>query len=149
MPLVSIIMNCFNCSAYLSEALDSVSQQTFKDYEIIFWDNLSTDGSGEIALRYGEPLRYFRGKEFLSLGSARNAALEKVRGKYIAFLDCDDVWFPEKLDRQVKLLESKEELGLVYSDSLVIDSQGNLLRKTYFRIPKPSSGRVFNNLLVC
>lgn len=147
MPLVSIIMNCFNCSRYLSEALDSVSQQTFKDYEIIFWDNVSTDRSSEIALSYGEPLRYFRGKEFLPLGAARNAALEKVRGKYIAFLDCDDIWFPEKLGEQVKLLESNEELGLVFSDSHVIDSKGHLLRKTYFRIPKPSSGRVFNELL--
>ena len=146
MPLVSIIMNCYNCSQYLSEALDSVSQQTFKDYEIICWDNQSTDGSREIALGYGEPLRYFRGEEFLPLGAARNAALEKAQGKYIAFLDCDDIWFPEKLKKQIEIMESNEELGLVFSDSYVIDSKGNLLRKTYFRIPKPSSGRVFNEL---
>jgi len=67
MPLVSVIMNCHNCSKYLREALDSAYQQTFKNYEIIFWDNKSTDNSAQIALSYGEPLRYFQGEEYLPL----------------------------------------------------------------------------------
>lgn len=148
MPLISIIMNCYNGSKYLPQALDSVYQQTFKDYEIIFWDNQSTDNSGEIALRYGEPLRYFRGEEFLPLGAARNAAIEKASGKYIAFLDCDDIWLPEKLEKQVELLDSNKELGLVYSDTYVIDKNGNLIKSTYFRSIKPFSGNVFKELFL-
>jgi len=148
MPLVSVIMNCHNCSKYLPQALDSVFQQTFKDYEIIFWDNQSSDNSGEIALSYGEPLRYFRGEQFLPLGAARNAAIEKARGKYIAFLDCDDIWFPEKLETQVELLDSNKELGLVYSNSYVIDCTGNHRKYTCFDIQKPSRGNVFNELLL-
>lgn len=147
MPLVSVIMNCHNCSKYLPQALDSVYQQTFKDYEIIFWDNMSTDSSGEIALSYGEPLRYFRGEEFLPLGAARNAAIEKAEGRYIAFLDCDDIWLPEKLEKQVALLESNRELGLVYSDSYMIDSSGNLRENTFFNDMKPVRGNAFNKLL--
>ena len=146
MPLVSVIMNCHNCSKYLPQALDSVYQQTFKDYEIIFWDNQSTDSSGEIALSYGEPLRYFRGEEFLPLGAARNAAIEKAEGRYIAFLDCDDIWLPEKLEKQVALLESNRELGLVYSDSYVIDGNGDLRENTCFCATKPAGGNAFNEL---
>lgn len=148
MPTVSVIMNCHNCNKYLTQALDSVYKQTFKNYEIIFWDNQSTDNSSEIALSYGEPLRYFRGEEFLPLGAARNAAIEKARGEYIAFLDCDDIWLPEKLEKQVELLDSNKELGLVYSDSYVIDSNGNFIKSTYFHSVKPFRENAFNELLV-
>ena len=147
MPTVSVIMNCRNCARYLGQALDSVSQQTFKDYDIVFWDNLSDDGSGEIAQGYGEPLRYFRGEKYLPLGAARNAALENAGGKYIAFLDCDDVWLPEKLEKQVALLNSNEPLGLVYADSYIIDANGDLKEGTYFIGRNPARGQAFHNLL--
>jgi glycosyltransferase involved in cell wall biosynthesis len=140
-------MNCRNCARYLPEALDSVRQQTFKDYEIILWDNQSTDNSGEIAQSYGKPLKYFRGEEYLPLGAARNKAIEQAAGKYIAFLDCDDIWLPEKLEKQVALLESKKELGLVYSDCYVIDSAGTAREKTYFyNYKKPFRGMAFKEL---
>jgi glycosyltransferase involved in cell wall biosynthesis len=139
-------MNCRNCAAYLREALDSVYQQTFKDYEIIFWDNQSTDDSGKIAQSYGSPLRYFRGEAYLPLGAARNKAIEKANGKYIAFLDCDDIWLPEKLERQVALLESNKELGLVYSDCYLIDSEGKASGKTIFDSVKPLRGMAFDGL---
>jgi len=145
-PLVSIIMNCRNCGAYLREALDSVYKQTFKDYEIIFWDNQSTDDSGRIAQSYGKPLKYFRGEEFLPLGAARNAAIEKASGKYIAFLDCDDIWLPQKMEKQVALLESYKALGLVYSDCYLIDSVGTTGEKTFFHHSPPFRGMVFNQL---
>ena len=146
MPLVSVIMNCYNSARYLREALDSIFQQTFKDYEIIFWDNLSTDGSDKIAQSYGSPLKYFRGEEFLPLGAARNKAIEKATGKYIAFLDCDDIWLKEKLERQVALLESNRELGLVYSDCHVIDSAGNTAEKTLLSGKVPFRGMAFSQL---
>ena len=97
MPLVSIIMNCYNSARYLREALDSIFQQTFKDYEIIFWDNQSTDDSSKIARSYGAPLKYFRGEEFLPLGAARNSAIEKATGKYIAFAVLTFSCFEESL----------------------------------------------------
>jgi len=148
MPTLSIIMNCHNCSKYLSKALESVYQQTFKDYEIIFWDNKSTDTSAEIALSYGEPLKYFKGEEFLPLGTARNLAINKARGKYIAFLDCDDMWLPEKLEMQCKLLDSNEDLGLVYSDSYMVDYDGNCRKNTCFEVLKPYRGSVLKELLL-
>ncbi len=146
MPLVSIITNCYNGARYLREALDSVYRQTFKDFEIIFWDNQSTDDSGKIAQSYGEPLQYFRGEKFLPLGAARNAAIEKATGKYIAFLDSDDIWLPEKLEKQVALMESNRALGLVYSDCYFIDSAGTPGEKTCFHHSPPFRGMAFNQL---
>jgi glycosyltransferase involved in cell wall biosynthesis len=116
-PLVSIIMNCWNCEKYLREALDSVYAQTYSHWEIIFWNNASTDHSGEIARSYDHRLRYFKGEATIPLGAARNKALEQVGGEYIAFLDCDDVWLPEKLEKQIPLFDDPK-VGLVYCDTI-------------------------------
>lgn len=144
MPLVSVIMNCRNSAKYLREALDSVYGQTFKDYEIIFWDNVSTDDSPEIALSYHEPLRYFRGESFLPLGAARNKAVEKAQGKYLALLDCDDLWLPEKLQRQVALFQSDPEIALAYSDCYFIDAAGNITGNFFAKFRPYSEGAFYN-----
>ncbi|MCL7411934.1 MAG: glycosyltransferase [Methanosarcinaceae archaeon] len=139
-------MNCFNCSKYLQEAIDSVYAQTYADWEIIFWDNASTDNSAEIAKSYDKKLRYFRGEKNIPLGNARNLAIEMVRGEYVAFLDCDDIWMPQKLEKQVKLFETQSDVMLVYSDSYLIDSEGNTIR-TAFETEEPYKGQVFDELL--
>ena len=121
---VSVIMNCLNCSKYLREAIDSVYAQTYKNWEIIFWDNASTDNSAEIAKSYDEKLRYFRGEKTVPLYAARNLALKQAKGKYIAFLDCDDYWLPQKLERQVEIFESDKNIGLVYSNVEILERSG-------------------------
>ena len=89
-PLVSIIMNCFNGEEFLCEAIDSVYAQSYTNWEIIFWDNASTDQTASIAKSYDKKLKYFRTSKTTSLGEARVAATKKARGKYLAFLDVDD-----------------------------------------------------------
>ena len=84
--LVSIIMNCYNGQRFLKEAIDSVYQQDYEDWEIIFWDNASEDDSAKIAKSYDKKLKYFLAPSNTSLGEARNIALQKAHGKYIAFL---------------------------------------------------------------
>ena len=122
-PRVSVIMNCLNGAQYLREAIDSVFAQTYPDWEIVFWDNGSSDESAAIATSYGQRVRYFRSEETYPLGKARNLALEQARGEYLAFLDCDDVWFPTKLEKQIALFERNPNLGLVYCDALnVVDT---------------------------
>ena len=115
LPEVSVIMNCYNCSKYLKEAIDSVYAQTYQDWEIVFWDNASSDNSAEIAKRYNNKLKYFHAEITIPLGQARNRAIEKAKGKYIAFLDCDDVWLPEKLEKQVKVFCKNPKAMLVLS----------------------------------
>jgi glycosyltransferase involved in cell wall biosynthesis len=127
MPKVSVIMNCYNSDAFLREAIDSVYAQTFGDWEIIFWDNQSTDESAAIAQSYDARLRYFRAEEFLPLGAARNRALAQATGELVAILDCDDIWKPEKLERQVKLFETDPAIGVVYSNCDIVDQAGGFL----------------------
>jgi glycosyltransferase involved in cell wall biosynthesis len=122
-PLVSVIMNCLNGEQFLRPALDSIYAQTYSNWEIIFWDNASTDNTPEIAQSYDERLRYFRGAQTIPLGAARNKALEQARGDYIAFLDCDDLWLPQKLAKQLPLF-ADPEVGLVFSDSFDLVENG-------------------------
>ena len=132
-PLVSIIMNCFNCDKYVGDAIDSVYAQTYTNWEVIFWDNASTDKSADIAKSYDSKLRYFRGKATIPLGSARNKALEKCRGEFIAFLDCDDLWMPEKLEKQMPLFQDLD-IGLVFSDAIFFNKMGQR-KQLYDRQP--------------
>ena len=116
-PLISIIMNCYNGEKYLREAIDSVINQTYKNWEIIFWDNRSTDKSAEIFKGYKDNrLKYYCASKHANiLYEARNCALLKVNGKFIAFLDVDDWWSHDKLEKQIPLFEDSE-VGLVYGN---------------------------------
>lgn len=144
-PSVSVIMNCYNSAQYLAEAIDSIFTQTYQDWEIIFFDNCSTDDSAGIAQRYDGRLRYFYNDKTVPLGHARNLAIEKARGKYIAFLDCDDLWLNSKLSRQVAVLETDMDLGAVFSDALFF-GQGTKTFRT-FPVKKPQQGMIFKDLL--
>lgn len=137
-PAVSVIMNCLNGEEYLREAIDSVVAQTYPDWEIIFWDNASQDNSGAIAKSYGERVRCFKGDATVPLGQARNLAIAEAKGRYLAILDCDDVWLPEKLERQVALLEHDQLLGLVFSDCHFMDLSGTFQGTFFQRVPPPT-----------
>ena len=145
MPLVTVIINCLNGERYLREAMDSVFAQTFQDWEIVFWDNASTDGSADIAKSYGDRVRYFKSDTTSSLGRARNLAISHARGEYVALLDCDDLWLPWKLEKQLRLLKKYPDLALCYSNSMFFNSGGDLY--DHFSQVKPKRGMVFGYLL--
>ena len=105
-PLVSIIINCYNGETYLKECIESVLSQTYKNWEIIFWDNKSKDKSAEIFKKYkDERFKYFYSNEHTSLYKARNLAMKMSTGDYIAFLDTDDLWDSNKLETQISILK--------------------------------------------
>ena len=116
-PLVSVIINCFNGEKYLRDALDSVITQTYENWEIIFWDNKSTDKSAEIFKSYEDTrLKYYSASSHEAILSvARNHALKKTNGDLIAFLDVDDWWSPNKLEKQIPLFNDPD-VGLVYGN---------------------------------
>lgn len=145
MPTVSVIMNCLNGEAHLREAMDSVAAQTFDDWEIIFWDNASTDASAAIAASYGPKVRLFSASHTVPLGAARNCAIAQSQGRYIAFLDCDDLWLPHKLASQVALLDNNARLGLVCTDTQLFEGRRVLYR--LFEQAAPARGRVFKELM--
>ncbi len=113
MPLVSVIMNVRNGAQTLQEAIDSVLGQTCEDWELIVWDDRSTDNSAAIVSEYRDPrIRYFLAAEDASLGKARRDAIQQAKGDWLAFLDQDDVWLPRKLEKQLALAD--RDAALIY-----------------------------------
>ena len=109
LPKVSILMNCFNGDKYISEAIDSVLSQTYENWELIIWDNLSTDNSKNVISSYcDERIKYYCAKKHSDLGEARRLAYLRFSGDLIAFLDVDDIWFRNKLEKQVRVFEDKD-----------------------------------------
>lgn len=145
MPEVSVLINCLNEAKHLRETLDSVFSQTFSDWEIVFWDNGSSDRSGEIATSYGEQLRYFRSDTTVPLGRARKSAYEQTKGDFVAILDADDIWLPEKLERQMGLFRANRELGMAFCDTTYFDDAGDRYR--HFQLQKPHRGSIFGHAL--
>ena len=145
-PLVSIIINCFNGEKYLHEALDSVITQTYKNWEIIFWDNQSIDNSAEIFKSYKDSrLKYYCAPSHTSiLYEARNYALEKVNGDFIAFLDVDDWWLPNKLEKQIPLFDDPN-VGLVYGNEWRFFEKKN--KKEIYRKKILPTGMISDELL--
>lgn len=126
-PLISVIMNCYNGDAYLRESISSICSQTYENWELVFWDNCSTDGSMDIVRSVQDSrLKCFSALEHTSLGLARKLALEKATGEWVGFLDVDDLWFPEKLSEQMNAIQSERSaVGLVYSRCVVLDGEKN------------------------
>lgn len=150
MPLVSVIMNCYNSDTYLREAIESVYQQTFSDWEIIFFDNNSSDNSASIAQSYGERIKYIKNDVTVPLGEARNLAVAHANGQYISFLDCDDVWLPNRLEKMVNCLQAASQsprpLALCYSDAIRISDTGEKMLPYSFN-RKMYNGNVYQALI--
>lgn len=117
-PLVSVITPVFNAANFLPETIRSVQQQTLSDWEHILVDDGSTDGSPELikeATAADHRLRFLRTQGRNGPARARNQGLERARGKYVAFLDADDVWLPHKLESCTKWMKSKD-YSFIYHD---------------------------------
>ena len=108
-PLISVIMNCYDGEKYLKKSIQSLKKQTYSNWELIFWDNVSKDNSKKIFDRLKDKrFFYFRSKKFLNLYDARNQAIKKSKGKYVCFLDVDDLWKKSKLRKQVDFMNKNK-----------------------------------------
>jgi len=125
--LVSIITPVYNASTYLASTIESVLAQTYPEWELLLSDDCSTDGSKSIANSYrhiDRRIKLLTSKENTGPAGCRNRAIQSARGKYIAFLDSDDLWVPEKLDLQVEFM-SHGKYHLSFTAYQKIDEQGN------------------------
>ena len=145
-PTVSINLCCYNSEKYLRETLDSIVNQTYKDWELVIINDGSTDSTESIIYEYinkGYPIIYHY-QENKGLGYSRNEALKRSQGEFIAFIDHDDIWMPEKLEKQIPLFDNPE-VGLVYSDVINFNENGKSHRcyggKVHYK------GECFNDLL--
>jgi glycosyltransferase involved in cell wall biosynthesis len=128
-PAFSIIMNVYNGERYLAEAIDSARAQTESDWELILWDDGSTDGSARLCADYRERdprIRYFLAEDRGGIGRSRELAIRQARGAWLAFLDQDDLWTADKLAAQRRLIEADASgrLGLVYGRTETFDAAG-------------------------
>jgi glycosyltransferase involved in cell wall biosynthesis len=130
---VSVYVPTYNNARFLPECLDSILSQSFQDFEIVVVDDGSQDGSNEILLdyqsRYPNKIRYFfhPGHGHKGFAPTCNLAIQHSQGEYVARNDSDDIWYPDKLEQQVSILENYSEIGLVYSYAKYIDEVGNEL----------------------
>lgn len=126
-PKFSIIINVYNGEKYLPEALDSVFAQTYTDWELIIWDDKSTDNTDEICKQLADDrVRYYCAPERTSVGPGRNQVVHLAKGEWLTFLDHDDIWAPNKLALQHRLIEqdTSGNLGIVYGWTVEFDESG-------------------------
>lgn len=125
--LVSIITPTFNCGSFISETIKSVLNQTYKDWELIIIDDQSTDNTKEVVESFSDPrIKYYLLDKNSGAAIARNKALELAKGRWIAFLDSDDLWKPYKLEKQINFM-TKNDYAFSYHKYHEIDEEGNPL----------------------
>lgn len=124
--LVSIIMPSYNTSKYIVETIQSVLAQTYKDWELLIVDDCSTDNTDEIVKPFlaDKRIHYLKNEKNSGAAVSRNRALREAKGRWIAFLDSDDLWMPEKLERQISFMD-KNGYSFSYTDYEEIDVNGN------------------------
>lgn len=124
---MSIITPCYNAERFIAQAIERVLAQTYTDWEMLIVDDCSTDNSADIIKKYEERdcrIKYFKtDKPSGSPTLPRNIAIENATGRYIAFLDSDDLWLPDKLQRQIPLFEN-ENIAIVFSNYEKINENG-------------------------
>ncbi len=147
-PNVSVCIPTYNREHLLKETLGSVFAQTYRDFEVVIVDDGSTDGTKQMLKKCGYNVRYYW-QENAGDAAARNKLIELAKGKYISFLDSDDLLYPDALEKMVEAMPQRVEDVVVYGPYVAIDEQGNILRR---RKKKLYSGRItrhlFENILI-
>lgn len=129
---VSVITPVYNCEKYIGETIESALSQTYQDIEIILVDDCSTDKSSEIiedyVKRYPNKIVYHKQEKNMGAAVARNTALDIAKGRYVAFLDSDDLWHPEKIEKQLWLMK-KNDVAICYAAIEMINEENNLIKE--------------------
>jgi teichuronic acid biosynthesis glycosyltransferase TuaG len=128
--LVSIITPVFNSACFVAQTIDSVVGQIYGDWEMLLIDDCSSDSSADIIKQYvlrDKRIRYIRLDQNMGAAAARNRGLDEALGRYIAFVDADDLWMADKLEEQLKLIKQKNA-GLTFTAIEIIDENGNVVK---------------------
>lgn len=129
-PLVSIVMNCYDGERYLHDSLDSIFKQSYKNFELIFWDNNSKDRSKLILDKFRDKrIKYYKSDNNTKLYFARNLAIKKCSGEIITFLDVDDIWEEKKLETQVNFFKNNKDCDFIYTDYWIFEEKSKYKKK--------------------
>ncbi|KHE94085.1 MAG: glycosyltransferase [Candidatus Scalindua brodae] len=141
-PLVSVVMPTYNHAQFIGDAIGSVLDQTYTNIELIIIDNYSEDNTEEIIVSFSDTrIKYEKFRNNGIIAASRNVGISQSCGKYIAFLDSDDMWKPTKIEKQIKLLEDNDNIFLVYTRYIIV--KDGLVLKTLPKRKKLRSGNVF------
>ena len=144
---VTVIMNVHNGEEFISEAIQSVINQTYQNWELLIWDNLSTDNTYEVISSFKDKrIIYFKSEIFDALYTARNKAIDISNGDLITFLDADDIWLPNKLEEQSNIMQDTR-IDFCYSNFYQINKNSKKIfppKAYYSNLP---SGKIYKNLL--
>lgn len=142
-PLVTVVIPSYNRAQYIGETIESVFAQTYYNIEIIVIDDGSTDNTEEAVAKYVPRVRYVK-QENAERGASRNHGLRLANGEFIVFLDSDDLLLPDKIEEDLILFKENPSIGLVYTDILIIDAEGNPIKQ----IKRPGyAGKITEKLL--
>ncbi|MDY7097718.1 MAG: glycosyltransferase family A protein [Pseudomonadota bacterium] len=144
-PKISVVMPIYNVEEFVGEAVESVLNQTFTDFELICVDDGGQDSSMEIVRSFDDPRIRIVCQENRGLAGARNTGIANARGQFVALLDSDDIWHREKLMLHFIHLTSNPEIGVSYAGSRLIDRNGNVLKVAM----RPKIGRVSARDIIC
>ena len=145
--LVSVIMPTYNCGRFIAESIRNVLAQTYTNWELLIVDDYSTDETESIVRSFDDPrIRYMRNEQNMGAALTRNRALREAKGRYIAFLDSDDLWLPEKLAKQIAFMQA-HHYAFTYHNYIEIDESSKPLGllvsgKAHVRKPNGISGRI-------
>lgn len=149
--LVSIIMPCYNAERYIAQSIESVLAQTYDNWELLITDDASTDKSVEIISKYSkndERINVLVPDEHQGIARTRNMSISRARGRFVAFLDSDDIWYPEKLEKQIKFM-LENDIAFTYSSYEVIDAQGNSKNRIVKDAGVMSYKKYLKNTIIC
>lgn len=146
-PEVSVIISPYNAAPWIAETLDSVLSQTFTNIEVIVVDGGSADRTVEIASSYGSPVRIITPGR-CSKSAGKNKGIIAAKGKFIAFVDADDLWLPQKLEYQLQLLREQPDVGWAYTDGYLFEGNTTNNLTTFGRLARLYSGDMVHRLLL-
>ena len=150
-PLVSIIMPCYNAERYVAQSIESVLAQTYQNWELLITDDGSTDKSVESVSKYctkDDRINILVPDEHQGIARTRNMSIARAKGKFVAFLDSDDIWYPEKLEKQVGYMLGND-VAFTYSSYEVIDAHGNSKNKVVQDAGVMSYKKYLRNTIIC
>jgi glycosyltransferase involved in cell wall biosynthesis len=145
-PRVSVVIPSYNAAEFIERTIDSVLAQSYRDLEVVVVDDGSSDTTPDIVAAYGDPVRLII-QPNNGVSAARNRAIAESRGELIAFLDHDDLWYSDKLDRQVRVLDARPEVGLIYANADFID-QSDKRMWIYLAQSRLHRGQVLSRLFL-
>lgn len=127
-PYISVIIPAYNTETYITETLQSLQDQAYTDFEAIIIDDASTDCTAKLAESFTVDPRFrvIRREQNGGVSAARNVGIKEARGEWIAFIDADDLWLPDKLEKQVELIQQNTDVALVFSNGVEFDESGDI-----------------------